>query len=247
MILVAAAACSKADNISNSKSMKMKIVKPWDDITVKLVRGGSGSLRASKSETQQIKVKRAVYDIAPRPLEGRSVYSMLLIPDPFTRKQIFIDGEHTFYISDSAGMKGFTVCPGGDLLWSGSYLELSDTNQSDTAIAQFERSFDSQKLKQEWAKRLTVNRMVLRQAVSQFYFSAGPYPGGAIIEPQIETIDLTDGILRLDIRNPVTKIAASIWIDLKAKTVVKSVVDGQEMDVSAVGTSKAYAVPSKKK
>jgi hypothetical protein len=45
----------------------------------------------------------------------------------------------------------------------------------------------------------------------------------------------------------VTKIAASIWIDLKAKTVVKSVVDGQEMDVSAVGTSKAYAVPSKKK
>jgi hypothetical protein len=54
-----------------------------------------------------------------------------------------------------------------------------------------------------------------------------------------------DEVTRLTILipNPVTKIPASFWIDLKAKKVIKSVVDGREMDLSAVGTHKTYAVP----
>jgi hypothetical protein len=243
--LTATIAISQADDASNLKSMKMKITEPWKDVTIKLVVAGSSGSSATKTKTKEIQAKRAVYEITPNPINGREEYSMLLIHDPYSKKQIFIDGEYSFYLSDASGMKGFFVAS-GVIMWASSYLELSDTNQNEAAIAQLEKSFDTQKLKQEQEKRLTFNRIGLSQVLSRWYFSMSPAPGGGIVDPQVEAINLTDGILRLDIRNPATKIPASLWIDLKAKRVIKSVVDGEEMDISAVGTQKNYAVPLKK-
>jgi|SRR5665213_3246465 len=233
----------QADNVSNPKSMKMKITEPWKDVTIKLIVAGSSGSRAAKSKTEEIKARRAVYEIMPNPIKGRAEYSMLLIHDPYTKKQVFIEGEYSFYVSDSSGMKGVFVAS-GVIMWSDSYLELPDTNLNDTAIIQFEKNFDGEKLQLEQNKRLTVNRMGLNQVVSHWYFSMSPAPGGGIVDPQVETVDLTDGVLRLDIRNPATKIPASLWIDLKAKRVIKSVVNGQEMDIK---TGKSFAVPLKLK
>ena len=159
-------------------------------------------------------------------------------------KSVSLIRTNSFYISDGLIFKGYTVDP-GILIWSDSYLELPDSVNESYAISQFETNFNAQKFNQEWNKR-RVNRIELRQAAPQFYFSDGPYPGGGTPLPKVESVDLTDGVLHLDIRNPVTKMPASFWIDLKAKKVIKSVVDGQEMDLSDVGSHKNYAIPLKK-
>jgi len=205
---------------------------------------GSTGPSAIKSKYEEIKVKRAVYEIVPNPINGHAEYSMLLIHDPYTKKKILIEGDYTFYVSDNLGMKGFWL--GSGVLLSGdSFYELPETNQDDTAIAHFEEDFKPEELRQEQIKRLSVNRMVLRDALSPYYTSDGPYAGGRLVMLQVEAVDLTDGILRLDIRNPVTKIPAIVWIDLKTKKVIKSVVNGQEMDLSS-SEQNGFSVPLKK-
>jgi hypothetical protein len=61
--------------------------------------------------------------------------------------------------------------------------------------------------------------------------------------PLVESIDATNGVLKLTIKSPLTKVMALIFIDLNANKVIKSVVDGQEMDLNA---GKPFAVPRKK-
>lgn len=236
--------CGLAQAANNSSSAKLEISEPWKEVTVKLVVPGSSDPHAIKSKTEEINVKRAVYNIEP-PILGIREYSILLIDDPYIKKKVFIDSEDDFYVSDSLGIKGFFLAPGGVLVSSGSLVELPSTIHDDEAIAQFEKNFDEEKVKLAWEKRATVNRIGICTAVSQWYFSASQAPGNALVGAKIEAFDLTDGILRLDIRNPVTKIPASIWINLKLKRVIKSIVNGQEMDLSAIGTSQPYALPVK--
>jgi hypothetical protein len=225
--------------------VKPIIIRPWTDTTITLVVPGSSGPPATKCVTETVTVRRAIYQVVPKPDPGSFVpeaFSILEFDDPSTKKRCFIDGEHSFFVSDPSGMKGFTVGP-GVLNWTSSYLEVPDTNSSSAAIAQFEREFNTDKLSQELRKRISPNRIVLRQAVPQFYFSDGPAPGGALVIPLVEAIDLTDGILRLDIRNPNTQKSGSIWIDLTAKRTRRSIVDGQEMDLN---TGKPFALPLKK-
>jgi hypothetical protein len=233
-----------ADGMATNEPVKMKIIEPWKDVTIKLVVPGSTGPSAIKCKYEEIKVKRAVYEIVPNPINGKADYSMLLIHDPYTKKKIFIEEDSNFYVSDNLGMKGFSLGV-GDLSSGDSFIELPETNQDDTAIAYFEENLKPEELRQEQIKGVTVNRMVIRDALSQYYTSDGPYAGGRLVMLQVEAVDLTDGILRLDIRNPVTKIPAIVWIDLKAKKVIKSVVNGQEMDLSS-SEQNGFAVPLKK-
>ena len=63
--------------------------------------------------------------------------------------------------------------------------------------------------------------------------------------PELTAVDLTDDILRVDLRNRwPTPVPASIWIDLKSRSVIKSVVDGQEMDLK--GGQPRYLLPPEK-
>jgi hypothetical protein len=43
----------------------------------------------------------------------------------------------------------------------------------------------------------------------------------------IEAIDVSDGKLRLDLKNPTGSHKASVWIDLKTWQVVKTIQDGK--------------------
>jgi hypothetical protein len=85
---------------------------------------------------------------------------------------------------------------------------------------------------------------MLNRVLPQYWFSDSPHSGGLLVGPNIEGINVIDSILQLDLRNPKTQKAASIWIDLKSKRVVRSVADGQEMDVKNLG-AKPYALPLK--
>jgi len=239
VLAIVTAGCHTVD-VSAQKPMKLEIVESWKSNSVRLAPGGQAR---TLSKTEEIPAKRAIYEIAPNPIKGRAQYSMVLIHDSRGKKQAVLDGDHSFYISTPTGIKGYTLLPGGDLIWSGSYLELPDSQNGDTVIAQFEKSFDSQRLIHEWEQRLSVNRLALRQVVPQFFFSDGPYFGSGLVDPQVESVDVTNGILRLSIKNPRTLKVADIAIDLNAKQVVKSVVDGAEMDVSTVKTNKPFAQP----
>jgi hypothetical protein len=247
LVLSGGFAVVRADGAVTNSPLNIKIIEPSKNITIWLVVPGSDSLHI-KSQTVDITAKEIFYNFVPKPDSGLARFlpkaASLEIHDPYARKICFIDPDHSFYISDSLGFNGYTVGPGG-LIWSDSYLELPDSVNEGYAISQFEKNFDAQKFNQEWKNR-DVNRIGLGQVVPQFYFSDGPNPGGGTPLPKVESVDLADGVLHLDIRNPVTKIPASFWMDLKAKKVIKSVVDGQEMDLSAVGTDKNYAVPLKK-
>ncbi|MGD1085025.1 MAG: hypothetical protein ABSA47_09790 [Verrucomicrobiota bacterium] len=239
--------CSTATQ--SPPATRLTIIEPWKDVTIKLVLAGSSAAGAQKSKNGETHVKRAVYEIVPNPINGIKDYSILMIHDPDVRKIFFIDGEDSFYISDNAGMRGYVLHPGGGgggLIWSGSLFELPDTSENDAAIKAFENAFDSQKMKREWGSRLGPNRMSFRQVVTPWYFAQSPEPGGGLAFSEIEAIDLKDGILRLDVRNPSTQIPASLWINLKAEKVTKSIVDGQEMDMGVLSTTNDYGSPLKR-
>lgn len=246
LVLGVGFAVVRADDTATNEPSTIKIIEPSKNITVRLVVPGSDSFHI-KGQTKEIAAKEIFYNFVPKPDSGMASSFLnaasLEIHDPDARKICFIDPDHSFYISDSLTVKGYTVGP-GVLIWSDSYLELPDSVNESYAISQFETNFNAQKFNQEWNKR-RVNRIGLDQAAPQFYFSDGPYGGGTPL-PRVESVEMTDGVLHLDIRNPVTKTPSSFWIDLQTKKVIKSVVDGQEMDLSAVGTHNNYAIPLKK-
>ena len=73
------------------------------------------------------------------------------------------------------------------------------------------------------------------------YCFESPGGGAQYLTPKLESFCLEDGFLRLDIRKKAEpQIPATLWIDRKAKKVVRSVVNGVEMDIN---TGKGYAVP----
>jgi hypothetical protein len=245
IILVTTGVYSKGADVSDVTPLKIKIIQPWTDTTITLVVPGSPGPFPTKCTTETLKVRRAIYQMVPTPPReflGLEKFSILEVDDPHSKKWWFIDGEHSFYVSDRSGMRGFTFGP-GVLIWTSSYFGLPDANSSTAAIAQFEKEINPEKLNEESNKRLTTNRIRLMQSVPQFYFSDAPVPGTGVIVPLIEAIDITDGILRLDMRHSNTQKPGSIWIDLTRKRVIRSVFDGQEMDLT---TGKSFAVPLKK-
>ena len=79
----------------------------------------------------------------------------------------------------------------------------------------------------------------LRDAAPLYFFEATPgssQPGDATIS----AIDVTDGILRLDLLSPGGEFKGSFWVDLSARKLVRAIVDGQEMDLSKPG---GFGVP----
>jgi hypothetical protein len=239
VVLAAAIVSSKADNIPDSKFMKMKITKPWNEVTITFIVAGYSGLPVVKSKTEEIRAKRAVYEFGSESSADRKEYSMLCIHDLDTGKYAFIDAEHSFYTSAKSRVTGYSVGP-GVLVWTSSYAEFPDTNQIDYFISQFEKSFDRQTLYQEEGKRLNINRIDLNQAAPRWYFSMSPAPGSGIVIPEVKSVELTDDILKLSLANPATKMPAEFWVNLKEKKVVKSVVNGQEMNLN---TGKAFAIP----
>lgn len=238
---------SQEDNISNDKPMKIKIITPWEDVSIKLVVDTTFASTGSTTNTQEIKAREATYEFIEKSNTGLAADShnkcaILVIHDPYTKRFSFIDPGHGFYISDSSGLRGYTVGP-GPLIWSCGFVEVPDSQGIDFAIRQFETTFDSTKFNEEWDHRI-VQRIGLAAAAPRFYFSDDPVDGGgAAVMCKVESLVLTQGILRLDIRNPFTKIPATFWLDLKEKKVTKCIANGEEMDLSPQGIDQRQRAP----
>jgi hypothetical protein len=140
-------------------------------------------------------------------------------------------------------MLQFTLFP-GEIMCENSCIDIADSDGGmDAAMSQFVADIESHKLNEKSFNHLT-KRINLATVTPMYFFSDGPYPGGAAVFPLVESIDAADGVLKLTIKNPTTNKSAQIFIDLKVKKVIKSIVDGQEMDLNA---GKPFAVPLKKK
>ena len=229
---------------NSSPLMKILPIETWKEQTILLVQPGSTATPTMPCQTREVSALRNVYETVPkRKLAGiGDKFSILVVQDPFKKQKVFVEGEHNFYISQKSGLTGMTIGP-GVLVWSESYYTVPESESTNTAIEEFQRKFDVQEVETAWKQRGTVNGISFGQALPRFYLSDAPIPGTGVVLPKIEGVDLTDNVLRLDIRNPVRNIPATIWIDLQNKKPIKSIVDGKEMDLSAVGTNRTYAIP----
>jgi hypothetical protein len=229
-------------NPSAADAAKLPLTIPWTNVTVKMLIPGSSGPPVVESKIVELPAKLAAID---------DKFPVLAMDDPYTKKTYVLFGsasipkkispnEGSFYISQDSGPVYCNVGP-GNLNFGTIYIELPMSSGSlSAAIAQFEKEFDVGKLS-DVAKQIFFSHWLdLRSAVTNYFFSEAPAPGGSLLVPDVESRDLTDGILRLSVRNPKTKIPATFWIDLKARKVIESVVDGQQMDLS---TGKPFAVP----
>jgi Sel1 repeat len=242
---------SRADKTAANTQVKIKFNSSLSNVTITLVVAGSSGEDGTKSKTEQIKCKLVEGEFVPHLNSGAApheYFSMLEVHDSYAKKFYFIDAAHDFYISDNSGMKGYTF-GSGFLIWSANYFEYPDSDyDAKTAIAQFEndfeRSFDYKRLNQEWEKRAT-NVIGFNNAFPKGYVLDDP-------SPHIKGVGVMDGVMQLDVMNPMldangkagTEILANIWIDLKSKKAIKSLVDGEEMNLSHTN-DEAFAVPLK--
>lgn len=240
--LISISVCAQITNdpgdLPNSKLMKLKMTNIWQDVAVDLIVPGSTStLSAKKTTSQKIYGKRTEY----RGVAFPRGHSLAAISDPNTKKTYIIRGDQDFYISDKSGMIGCRQLM-GTFIWIKSYFEIpTASGKEEAAISQFVSEFDDEKLSQEDNKFF---RVLLMNAAPVAFFTAGSRGGSQPGTQTIKAIDVTDGILRLDLLSEGGKFTGSFWIDLKKQKIIKSIIDGQEMDLN---TGTPFAVPLKLK
>ena len=213
------------------------------DITAKLVVPGSSGLFGAKCKIESVAAKEFNHKIKAGALSGAD-FLFAAIHDPYTKMIYIVPSSpetNYFYISDKSGMIWCGLLEGGGFVCSKSPFEMPESAGGiNVEIGRFESEYDDLKL--EEGKDANMFRIGLRTAVPALFFtthsgSSQPARG------TIQAIDMADGILHLNILSDGGKYVASLWIDLKAKKVIKSIVNDQEMDL----TGKAFAVPLKKK
>jgi len=245
---------NETDSTITIPSMKLHLLTPWFTVNVKFLLVGRSTSPTTQSKILNVAGKMAVYNIPDQTNNtlARLKFTVLVIDDPIRKQTCVIAGNElsvksdsslqNFYVSNNSGLKFYGANSG--INWQESYLELpSASGSTDKAIARFEAEFDGNKLLQLDRIVAKYNRVNFDVAATPYYFSDSPNPGGMDIFMNIDTVDLTDEVMCIGMTNPNTKKQASFWVDLKASKVIKSKVDGVEMDLT---TGRPFAVPQKK-
>lgn len=222
---------------------KLQLSGVWSNVTIKLVVPGSTNPPV-KCVVEEIQGKRAVYKVIPKPEPPYwSEFAILAVHDPHREMTCILAADQTFYISDKSRITGFTFYTPG-IYWQPSYLvEIAETNGNlEGAIARFEKACDGRMLN-DCLRQERRDNVGLQKASPLFYFLETPIGGAKRVKMKLEAFEVTDDILRLDVRNPATQKPATYWINPAQKKVVKSVVDGQEMDLN---TGQPWADPLRK-
>lgn len=110
----------------------------------------------------------------------------------------------------------------------------------DAAIAEFEKQFDSQKI-YDWDD--SNFSIPLVSTAPDNFFGGANSSVSVSLSAKLGSMDLVDGILQVHIQSMNLKQPGIFWVDLKAERVIKSIVNGQEMDLN---TGNPYPTPLKK-
>lgn len=228
-----------------NKPMKIKKTTDWKEVEIMLTgKVASESESVSRNLPQTVKAKIAVYEIIPAPADDKNEFSVLMIEDPFSKRRIFAEGQGTFYVSSPEGLKSYIVWR-GSLESAGSLVELKAKGNEGADIEMFENKLNIDNLVKSW-KRQRKERLEFSQAFPEFYFSDSPAPGGRAAYPIVDGVEVIGEAMRIRMHNPFTKVPAELSLNVKEMKVLKCVVDGKEMDLSAIGTTRTYTVPLNK-
>ena len=245
---------------------KPRLIENWNDRSVTLIVPGSSGPIQSTDRVEQVIVKSATYKVfgfEPEPIILRPPVEITAIRNPLNGRVCFI-GTMDYYLADKTGMMGFSDPASGRLYFIHSFLEMPEAAGGlESAIKQFEEQPD---LSRGYQRVLSSNDPskpfcpgLLTSAPETFFVA----DQSDATDTQLESISVIDNIMRLDIASihakghyvtllsdlnntnfHITNIPftnhGSFLIDLNAKKVVKSVIDGQEMDLN---TEAAYPKP----
>jgi len=205
------------------------------------------SLTSLKSKEYKIEnIEVPVFQLVPNSSDDARKHLYLtgiaVLGNPYLNKTgVFIDAGDLYYC-DNSEMVQFEILPGGSMRWRTNCVELNVFEKnSNAAISQFQMKIQKKEIKED-DYRKSAGYINLARATPAYFFSDNSNPGGGIVMPSAEPINMADGILKIAIKNPVTKKMALVFIDIKSKKVIESVVDGQEMDLN---TGKPFASPLK--
>ena len=119
----------------------------------------------------------------------------------------------------------------GEVGWDRSCVTSVKRGENvETAIDQFNKNDD---LKSVWRGFRTERRTLLGDNLDRVengldpWLFQGEQHGSQFTETTIEAVDVSDGKLRLDLKNPTGSHKVSVWIDLKTWKVLKTIQDGK--------------------
>ncbi|MEI6074446.1 MAG: hypothetical protein WCS94_02655 [Verrucomicrobiota bacterium] len=263
LVLGGGLAISRADNTATNVQKELNTIIGWTNSTVKLVvPGSSGFLgfHSTKCKIEEVPEKVIFFTKTTQNARGtRTVTNWVAeVRDPYTKKICLVAPFCYFVVSKNSGMVWFWPAS-MEIFWQHSFFEVTESeNNKDTAITRFISEYDNEKL------LMQESRVLLRNAAPLDFFWQG---SSIAVKSRIQSLDLTDGILRLDLlmndgkggkytgdvdgsedddfhyrqnRPPHYGIMGSFWIDLNKRKVVKSVIDGYRMNLHTGG----FAVPN---
>ena len=243
-----------APSASNTvqRATKLTIAHPWEDVTIRLIIPAS---LLAPGKTVSLQARKAHFQDPELPRGG--LFPVVAAEDTLADRTFIIEGvfdygvfNSCFYLSRASGVTAFFVGSTGTLSWKHSFLEVAGTGRLQEAILRFEAEFDSMKLgprlpglrpsvqkrdaqgRAYWKSVPDANWVHLRPAAPDDFFQGASPGDGKPLFLLIENIETTDNILpreflRLDLRNPARQKAASFWIDLEARKVIRCVADAR--------------------
>ena len=162
----------------------------------------------------------------PDPSLGRA--NVAVLRDPSNEMAVATRGGQEFYVWDGGELLGCAII-GGLFSWSKSYVAVRAPGADATQlITMFLSRVDDAMLRRG---DQGVSRIDLRHAAPLGFFTADSAGSSQLGTPSIVDLELTNGTLRLDLSSPGGRFAASFWIDLAAKRLLRSVVDGKETNL----------------
>jgi hypothetical protein len=212
------------DRAVDDKTLASMRTSPWTDVTVKLVTVNPG-ITPVKSE---VSARRALYG---------ATFAAVAVADPYSKKIYVLEGSAgMFYVSDGTDLFAYQVY---GLSRIKSYVSVPDKEGMEAAIQKFEAEFNAENrdnlrwkaMFPEGIEDSLKNALPLGEGLPEYFFMATPEPGAGIAGAVLDEVEGSGGILRLVFHNPVTRKSATLWIDLEARKVTKSIVEGQEMDI----------------
>jgi hypothetical protein len=238
--ILATHANAQQGNITLTNSVKFVIKKNWYDKAVALVVSDSAIKTNEESRITKTIAKCAIYshaepDKSPRSFNGETFeYYIGAIRNPVNNKIYLIDAGCDIYLADQTNLTGVYNPASGEMTCVRNILPPESGGNFDFAIKKFEKELDFEKLgpgqniSQQFRIRIT--------AAAPPNFFLGPNSSGMIASasPKLQSAALTDGILQLDILGMNLTQSGSFFIDLNARKVVKSIINGQEMNLNAI-------------
>jgi hypothetical protein len=180
--------------------------KGWITITGQLLAAGANGSQAV-SRPMDVSVRSASFYI---PCTGEE-FSVAALTDPLTKRLTFIEYDQ-FFVSLSTGMVSLSTLF-GNVSFRRQFFETPNDGNINLALQKFTEMFDPATFRRaaEDAIQVSVGGAIM----NGFYVS-----GSQLVEPRLEDIDLSDGILHFVLARPDTGQTAAVWVDIQPGSLV---------------------------